>query len=443
MKMIYKIFSLFLSIIFISGVVFAQTEKSKEQLELQSALESQLRTQNDVFDPTLTEGVGEILLVQDNSAANANLVDSMLNLNSYAVVRILNSQFTAASADSWLSYGAVVWVGTTSTGAELDSCTAYLAAGGNLLVWENDAAYFFGDTSVTGTSTILFDDYFQAAYFSDEGSDGLITGVDIMGGLSYDISLDPYPDDVVLNGPNSVGIFLAPGDSTFAAVRAGDGTYRAGLLLWDPGFGPFDSNTVMLKRIVDNVAYGIVPVELTSFAANVNGNSVSLIWSTATETNNNGFEVQRKSSNSSWINIGFVSGFGTTTEAQSYSFTDKDLAVGSYSYRLKQIDLDGTYEIYAGINVDVNAPVTFSLEQNYPNPFNPSTSIKYSVAQDGFVNVSVFNLIGEKVATLVNSNMKAGSYELSFNASQLSSGVYFYSIEAGDFKAVRKMMLMK
>ena len=83
------------------------------------------------------------------------------------------------------------------------------------------------------------------------------------------------------------------------------------------------------------------------------------------------------------------------------------------------------------------------LEQNYPNPFNPSTVIKYSVAKDGFVNVSVFNLLGEKVATLVNRNVKAGSYEVNFNASSLSSGIYFYSIEAGDFRAMRKMMLMK
>jgi hypothetical protein len=441
MKLTYKVLFSSFAIILFSGILIAQSEVSKEQLELQSALESQLRTQNDVFDPALTEGVGEILLVQDNSLANANLVDSMLNLNSYTVVRILNSQFTAAPAASWLSYGAVIWVGTTSTGAELDSCTSYLAAGGNLIVWENDEAYFFGGNGVPPTP--LFANYFQALYFSDEGSDGVITGLDIMDGIVFDISNDPYPDDVTLSGPNSVGTFFAPGDSTFAALRASDGSYRAGLILWDPSSGSFDTNVVVTKKLVDFVAYGIIPVELTSFAASVNGNTVNLNWTTATETNNSGFEVQRKTSNSVWTTIGFVSGFGTTTEVKSYSFTDKDLSVGNYSYRLKQIDYDGTYEIYSVIKVDVNAPAIFSLDQNYPNPFNPSTLIKYSVAQDGFVNVSIFNLLGEKVATLVNSNMKAGSYELSFNASQLSSGVYFYSIEAGDFKAVRKMMLMK
>ena len=199
----------------------------------------------------------------------------------------------------------------------------------------------------------------------------------------------------------------------------------------------------LIENAVTYLFRDIIPVELTAFNALVSGNNVNLNWSTATELNNSGFEIQRKSENSSWINAGFVAGFGTTTESKSYSFTDNNLAVGNYTYRLKQIDFNGGYEYSNEINVDVNAPLTYNLEQNYPNPFNPSTLIKYSVAKDGFVNVSIFNLLGEKVATLVNSNMKAGSYELNFNASQLSSGVYFYSIEAGDFKAVRKMMLMK
>jgi len=187
----------------------------------------------------------------------------------------------------------------------------------------------------------------------------------------------------------------------------------------------------------------IVPVELTSFSAKTTANSVTLNWNTATELNNSGFEVQKKSSNSEWTNIGFVAGFGTTTEPKAYSFADSKVAVGNFTYRLKQVDFDGSYEYSNEINVEVSAPVQYSLDQNYPNPFNPNTMIKYSVAQDGFVNVSIFNLLGEKVATLVNSSMQAGSYEVNFDASELTSGVYFYSIEAGSFKAVRKMLLMK
>jgi len=191
------------------------------------------------------------------------------------------------------------------------------------------------------------------------------------------------------------------------------------------------------------VDLNVVPVELTSFTASSSGSTVNLKWNTATELNNSGFEVQKKSANSEWTNIGFVAGFGTTTEPKAYSFTDDKIAAGNFTYRLKQIDFDGSYEYSNEINVLVSAPIKYRLDQNYPNPFNPSTSIKYSVAQDGFVNISIFNLLGEKVATLVNSSILAGNYEVNFDASQLTSGVYFYSIEAGSFKAVRKMLLMK
>src|SRR5690606_16395001 len=187
----------------------------------------------------------------------------------------------------------------------------------------------------------------------------------------------------------------------------------------------------------------VVPVELTSFSASVTENNVNLNWSTATEVNNNGFEVERKLSNGNWNKIGFVAGFGTTSEAKSYSFTDKSVAVGFYSYRLKQVDFDGTFAYSNEVNVEVNPPLVFALEQNYPNPFNPSTMIKYSIHQEGFVNLSVYNLLGEKVATLINNNQKAGRYEVNFDASRFASGVYFYSIEAGSYKSVKKMLLMK
>ena len=150
----------------------------------------------------------------------------------------------------------------------------------------------------------------------------------------------------------------------------------------------------------------IVPVELTSFTADVSGYSVNLNWNTATELNNNGFEVQRKTTAGQFEKIGYIEGSGTTTEPKTYTYTDKNVTIGSYSYRLNQIDFNGLYEYSDEINVEVDVPLTYNLEQNYPNPFNPSTLIKYSVANDEFVNVSVFNLLGQKVATLVNGNVK-------------------------------------
>ena len=155
-----------------------------------------------------------------------------------------------------------------------------------------------------------------------------------------------------------------------------------------------------------------VPVELTSFTASVIGNVVNLSWQTATEINNSGFSVERKSANSEFTEVGYVPGFGTTTEPKSYSFSDQNLQNGNYSYRLKQIDYDGTFAYSDEVEVEVSAPIKFNLEQNYPNPFNPSTSIKYSVPEAGNIKLSVYNTVGEEVAVLVNGFNQAGSFEV-------------------------------
>jgi len=186
----------------------------------------------------------------------------------------------------------------------------------------------------------------------------------------------------------------------------------------------------------------VIPVELTSFTAKAIDDNVELVWNTATESNNQGFEIQRSNGGQFEV-VGYVPGFGTTTENKSYSFTDKNVKVGKYAYRLKQIDYNGQFEFSNTVEVEVNPPLTFALEQNYPNPFNPSTLIKYSIAKDATVNIAVYNAIGEKVATLINGFQQAGRYEVNFNAGNLTSGVYFYSIEAGEFKAIRKMLLLK
>jgi hypothetical protein len=186
-----------------------------------------------------------------------------------------------------------------------------------------------------------------------------------------------------------------------------------------------------------------VPVELTSFTAIDNNGAVELNWTTATETNNQMFEIQRQSSGSEFTTVGFVSGHGTTTETQQYNYVDRTVSTGTYSYRLKQVDFDGSYEYSDVVEVDVQAPIEFALDQNYPNPFNPSTSIKYSVPETGNVRLAVFNLIGEEVAVLVNGSVQAGQYEVSFNASSLPSGVYLYKLQSANSVEVKKMMLLK
>ncbi|HSW54437.1 MAG TPA: LamG-like jellyroll fold domain-containing protein [Ignavibacteriaceae bacterium] len=192
----------------------------------------------------------------------------------------------------------------------------------------------------------------------------------------------------------------------------------------------------------------VVPVELTSFIASVTGSDVKLLWETASELNNSGFSIERKYSNTEFMEVGFVPGFGTTTEPKSYSFSDQNLRNGVYSYRLKQIDLDGTFTYSDEVEVEVIAPASFSLDQNYPNPFNPSTRISFSLAVDSKVSLKVFDILGQEVASLVNQNLTQGVHTYDFNASGINSGVYFYKIEAtgvngNEFTNVKKMILVK
>lgn len=199
----------------------------------------------------------------------------------------------------------------------------------------------------------------------------------------------------------------------------------------------------------DDVYFGapVVPVELTSFTSAVNKNVVTLNWTTATETNNRGFEIERSTGNGEFVKAGFIPGHGTTVQPEAYSFSEA-MAQGSYTYRLKQIDFDGSTEYSHTVYADV-LPVVFALEQNYPNPFNPSTKISYSVQTDCNVSLNVYNSLGQLVASPVNSNVAAGNYSVTFDASHLGSGVYYYILKATGsngnelFKSSRKMIVTK
>lgn len=199
----------------------------------------------------------------------------------------------------------------------------------------------------------------------------------------------------------------------------------------------------------DFLPAGTLPVELTSFTAKTTENGISLHWTTASEKNNSGFEVQRSIDGKSFATIGFVKGKGTTIEAHSYSFFD-NLVVGGneYSYRLKQVDLNGTFSYSSVVNVLFEAPITFGLNQNYPNPFNPSTSISFSVPVDARVNIKLYNILGREVMTLLEKDLTAGYYNYNYNLQNLSSGVYFYSLEAvgtdgAVYSSTKKMTLLK
>ena len=258
------------------------------------------------------------------------------------------------------------------------------------------------------------------------------------------------------------GLYTTPGSGSFQPT--GEPLYDGIQSTWVNeimDLSNYNSNQVKLKFelrtdvsvtedgwFVDDigiVVYGIIPVELTSFTAIAKDDNVLLNWITSTETNNMGFDIERRStkSNSGWQKLGFINGKGTTTEKSNYSFVDKNPAEGKSYYRLKQIDFDGTSKIYNSLEVDFETVKEYSLSQNYPNPFNPSTEINYTLAKSGNVTLKVYNLLGSEVATLVNGFMESGKHSVKFDANDITSGIYFYTIKADNFTSTRKMILMK
>jgi hypothetical protein len=192
---------------------------------------------------------------------------------------------------------------------------------------------------------------------------------------------------------------------------------------------------------------GALPIQLVSSAANVvRDNQVEVTWKTVSETNNYGFEIYRKRSEATeWTKIGFVEGHGTTLAPQSYSYVDASLTFGKYYYQIRQVDLDGTSETLPTMEVTVGAGVqTLTLAQNYPNPFNPSTVIEFVVPQTGLATMKVYNVLGQEVATLFQGNAEAGRINTArFNASNLPSGLYFYTLKSAGQTETKRMLLTK
>ncbi|MBK7230376.1 MAG: T9SS type A sorting domain-containing protein [Ignavibacteriales bacterium] len=214
-----------------------------------------------------------------------------------------------------------------------------------------------------------------------------------------------------------------------------------------------DNTTLSVWTAIINDSTVIVPVELNNFTANISDGVVQLNWQTASELNNQGFEIQRSSPSptpslkegtlDNWRTIGFVQGKGTSTENNFYSFNDSPNESGLYNYRLKQIDFDGSFEYSSEIEANFIFANDFRLSQNYPNPFNPSTTIEYQIPQASFVTIKVYDVLGKEIVTLVNEEKPAGIHEVSFEPKDLTSGLYLYKIKAGNFEQTRKMLLLK
>ncbi len=214
-------------------------------------------------------------------------------------------------------------------------------------------------------------------------------------------------------------------------------------------------------RVSDSWSQAPLPVELIDFNAAVIDNSIRLSWATATETNNYGFEVERTADRLNeglhkWINIGFIPGHGTSYSPKFYEFFDYNPPIGNLKYRLKQIDLDGSYKYYntfAEVTFGITDikeeqfPGGFTLYQNYPNPFNPKTTIKFSIKRQlkewNNTSLKIYNALGQEISSLLNKQLQAGEYEIEFDANELPSGMYYYTLKSGEYTHTRKLLLIK
>jgi hypothetical protein len=237
-------------------------------------------------------------------------------------------------------------------------------------------------------------------------------------------------DDEYTSDANTAGLFHfdeGTGDST---MNSASGLKAR---LGDDGAG--DSGQPAWETTVTGLP---LPVELISFTATKKGEVTLLTWETATEVNIYGFEIESSNNNMNWTKIGFVEGHGNSNSLQSYSFIATD---GAKYYRLKQLDVNGEFN-FSKI-VKVVAKLTYKLAQNYPNPFNPATQISFTLPEAAKVSISVYNALGEKVAELTNKEYSAGVHSVNFNASELTSGIYFYRLNSPNYSATKKMLLVK
>jgi len=178
------------------------------------------------------------------------------------------------------------------------------------------------------------------------------------------------------------------------------------------------------------------------------GNDIHLSWMTVTETNNYGFYVERTLSSSDyrnvkWENVSYIKSAGNSTETRSYSFTDENVDPGTYVYRLRIVDNDGSFTYSDAVSAEVEAPAKYSLEQNYPNPFNPSTTIAFTIPEASFVTLKIYNALGKEIAVLFSGNKEAGTYEMNYDAADIPSGIYYYTMYTNNYTQTNKMLLLK
>ncbi|MCC6550119.1 MAG: T9SS type A sorting domain-containing protein [Ignavibacteriaceae bacterium] len=363
--------------------------------------------------------VGDIVKTTDGGATWTALPDAHGTSAIYDI-QLFSASDLIATGSTGKTYrstdGGTTWTDLNPTTSTIYACDfpsrqfGYLVGSSGRIVMTSDGGTTWTTQTSNSTATL-----YSVKFFND--STGFVLG---------SVGEVLYTTDA---GTTWIPHLQAPSTATFysSAIRNG-GLYVTG------------SRANVLKGLFSSN----IPVELTSFIASVSEGKVILDWTTATETNNARFEVERKSGNEDWSVIGSVRGSGTTTSSTAYRFTDNSAVTGIYSYRLKQIDLDGSYEYSNVIEVNVGHPSEFALYQNYPNPFNPSTMISFALPKSEEVSLRIYDILGNEVAVLLSGKLDAGNHTVEFNASELSSGVYLYKLQIKDGNALYgKMNLLK
>ena len=184
-----------------------------------------------------------------------------------------------------------------------------------------------------------------------------------------------------------------------------------------------------------------LPITLTEFRGSSQENNIILNWTTATENNNKGFEIQRSQDGTNWTTLGFVNGGGNSNQERKYTYTDNNLLPNLYHYRLKQVDQDGKFEYSRIVTIKLQGKKVFELGQNWPNPFRGKTFVSFNLAEKRRVTLTLFDTRGKLIKTLLNETMEAGSHVIDLNLQTLPGGVYYYKIVAGDFTDVKKMIV--
>ena len=369
----------------------------------------------------IISGVGNLLISNNPALANVNGLSGITTVSGYLDIEWNTALTNVDGLSSLTSVGGYLFIGLNYSQTNVDGLSSLTTVGGYLTI------KYTALTNVNGLSSLTF-----------------------IGGLYLNIENNPSLTNVdgLSNLTTMTGQFLYIQNNTsltdfcglYALINGGgfSGNY----------FVSGNANNPTQQNIIDGGVCAPLPVELTAFSGKVIKNNVELSWQTATEVNNYGFEIERRrselsSSSSSWNKIGFVPGNGNSNSPKYYSITDKNPNGASrFVYRLKQIDSDGKFEFSDEVEVEL-VPSEFALYQNYPNPFNPSTVIYYAIPTASNVRIEVFNVTGEKVATLVDGFRNVGNYDVVLNANGLSSGMYLYRITAGTFVQTKKMILLR